>query len=59
VANFSLTDNQVMLSGEFSVLGRAIVVHSDPDDFGKGGFSDSLTTGHAGSRIGCGIIGIL
>ncbi len=32
-------------------------VHADPDDLGKGGFEDSLTTGHAGGRLACGVIG--
>ena len=31
-------------------------IHQDQDDFGLGGHSDSLTTGHAGSRIGCCVI---
>ena len=32
-------------------------VHADPDDLGKGGHPDSLTTGHAGGRLACGVIG--
>jgi Cu-Zn family superoxide dismutase len=40
------------------ILGRSIVVHLDVDDLGRGPYSDSLTTGHSGKRIGCGIIGI-
>ncbi|KAL1140268.1 hypothetical protein AAG570_000200 [Ranatra chinensis] len=59
VAMFTIQDNLISLVGEHSVLGRAIVVHADKDDFGKGGFTDSLTTGHAGSRVGCGVIGIM
>ena len=39
-----------------SVLGRAIVVHQFKDDFGLGGNSTSLTTGNAGSRLGCCVI---
>ena len=27
------------------------------DDLGKGGFEDSKTTGHAGGRAACGVIG--
>lgn len=34
-----------------------VQVHADPDDLGKGGFQDSLTTGHAGGRLACGVIG--
>ena len=34
-----------------------MMVHADPDDLGKGGFEDSLTTGHAGARVACGVVG--
>ena len=40
-----------------SIIGRSIVVHKDIDDCGKGGHADSLTTGHAGARIDCAVIG--
>lgn len=33
----------------YSVVGRAIIMHADPDDFGQ-------PTGNAGSRIACGAI---
>ena len=33
-------------------------VHADPDDLGRGGYPDSKTTGHAGARLSCGVIGI-
>ncbi|CAI5993391.1 unnamed protein product [Closterium sp. NIES-65] len=36
VATVSLTDLQIPLSGPNSVLGRAVVVHADADDLGKG-----------------------
>ena len=35
---------------------RAIVVHEDEDDLGKGDQEDSKKTGHAGARLGCCII---
>ena len=49
---------QVPLSGEHSVVGRAIVVHAGEDDHGQGGHNDSKTTGHAGGRLACGVIGL-
>jgi Cu-Zn family superoxide dismutase len=39
------------------LYGRSIIVHADPDDYGRGGFEDSHTTGHAGARIACAVIG--
>ena len=48
----------VKLCGEYSVIGRAIVVHEMTDDLGKDG-GDSKVTGNAGGRAGCGIIGII
>ncbi|KAJ9179897.1 hypothetical protein P3X46_008210 [Hevea brasiliensis] len=58
IAEISIKDMQIPLSGPHSILGRAVVVHSDPDDLGKGGHELSKTTGNAGARVGCGIIGI-
>ncbi|XP_068637409.1 superoxide dismutase [Cu-Zn] 2 isoform X2 [Aristolochia californica] len=58
VAVISLKDPQIPLSGPNSILGRAVVVHADPDDLGRGRHELSKTTGNAGARIGCGIIGL-
>jgi len=60
----NITDNQVQLQGQYSVIGRAFVVHEswylclsvigicsiyeDVDDLGKGGHELSKTTGNAG-----------
>ncbi|RWS21915.1 superoxide dismutase-like [Cu-Zn] [Leptotrombidium deliense] len=57
-ATVSITDHMLKLSGEHSIIGRAVVVHVGTDDLGKGGFPDSKTTGHAGARYACGIIGV-
>ncbi|KAL0794724.1 hypothetical protein Bca101_066101 [Brassica carinata] len=35
-ATFTITDCQIPLSGPNSIVGRAVVVHADPDDLGKG-----------------------
>ncbi|XP_021898292.1 superoxide dismutase [Cu-Zn] 2 [Carica papaya] len=58
VAEVCLKDRLIPLSGSHSIVGRAVVVHADPDDLGKGGHQLSKTTGNAGARIGCGIIGL-
>ncbi|KAL6523174.1 hypothetical protein OROGR_016777 [Orobanche gracilis] len=58
VADISITDGQIPLIGQHSILGRAVVVHAGPDDLGKGGHELSKTTGNAGARVGCGIIGL-
>ncbi|GAM29427.1 hypothetical protein SAMD00019534_126030 [Acytostelium subglobosum LB1] len=58
VANSTLTDKIITLFGENSIVGRTMIVHADKDDFGLGGFEDSLTTGHAGARLACGVIGL-
>lgn len=39
-----------------TMIGLAIVVHEGEDDLGLGNEDDSLTTGHAGSRLACCII---
>lgn len=53
-----IVDTKVLLTGLHSVIGRAVVVHEGEDDLGLGGSSDSKTTGHAGGRLSCGVIGI-
>lgn len=53
-----LTDHLISLRGPRSILARSVVVHADEDDLGRGGFPDSKTTGHAGARVACGVIGL-
>lgn len=59
VANIDFEDQLLSLNGKYTIVGRSIIVHQDPDDLGHGGTPDSLKTGSAGERIGCGVIGRL
>ncbi|XP_058082034.1 superoxide dismutase [Cu-Zn] 1-like isoform X3 [Magnolia sinica] len=53
-ATFTIVDSQIPLTGPNSIIGRAVVVHADPDDLGKGGHELSKSTGNAGGRVACG-----
>lgn len=63
----SMQDHMVKLEGPWSVLGRSMMIHADPDDLGRGDNSMahvkppqngkvSKVTGNAGARIACGEI---
>lgn len=62
---FDYEDDLVKLSEEYSVVGRSIVIHENQDDCGKYRYEnsergdESRTTGNAGSRISCALIGIV
>ena len=58
VAKVNLTDKLISLNGPNSIVGRALIVHADVDDLGLGGTELSKTTGNAGGRVACGVIGI-
>ncbi|KAJ6851954.1 superoxide dismutase [Cu-Zn], chloroplastic [Iris pallida] len=58
VAEATIVDNQIPLSGPDAVVGRAFVVHELEDDLGKGGHELSLSTGNAGGRLACGVVGL-
>ena len=64
VAVLDLRDAQIPLDGPNSILGRAVVVHELADDLGQGDPSEpgtqgktSKTTGNAGARLACGVMG--
>jgi len=51
VASYNLVRENISVDGEHNpILGRAVIVHAKPDDFGQ-------PTGNAGARIGIGVIG--
>ncbi|KDN41639.1 hypothetical protein RSAG8_07317, partial [Rhizoctonia solani AG-8 WAC10335] len=57
-SKLAIEDKHISLyHGQRDIIGRAIVLHVGEDDLGLGGQSDSLTTGHAGARLACGVIG--
>ncbi|CAI5952123.1 unnamed protein product [Closterium sp. NIES-65] len=58
VAEVTIVDSQIPLSGPNSVVGRALVIHEGEDDLGKGGHELSSTTGNAGGRLACGVVGL-
>jgi len=53
----TFTDPVASLYGEYSIIGRAIVLHAGADDLGQGGNAGSLASGNAGPRLACCVIG--
>jgi Cu-Zn family superoxide dismutase len=49
-ANYRATLTDFSLVGDQTIIGRAVVVHRDPDDY------KSQPAGNSGPRIGCGLI---
>ncbi|KAI8083154.1 copper/zinc superoxide dismutase [Halteromyces radiatus] len=56
-AVLDITADFIHLQGDISVLGRAILIHTGEDDLGRGNSPLSKTTGNAGGRFLCAVIG--
>lgn len=52
VAEYAFIDKVSSLNGPHSIIGRAVIIHAQPDDY------TTQPTGNAGGRIGCGVVGI-
>ena len=59
MAEIRIMDHHLTLAGPNSIVGRAYVIHSATDDLGKGANEASKINGNAGTRIACGIIGLV
>jgi len=57
----TVEDSVASLYGQYSIIGRGVVLHAGTDDLGQGEgelAESSKKTGNAGSRLACGVIGI-
>jgi len=50
IAHYDRIDTVITLNGPNSIIGKSLIVHSNPDDY------TTQPTGNAGGRIACGII---
>ncbi|KAG7308717.1 hypothetical protein JYU34_005944 [Plutella xylostella] len=57
-ADIDIVDTVITLRGATNVIGRTLMLHEGEDDLGLGGDETSLTTGNAGGRVACGVIGV-
>jgi Cu-Zn family superoxide dismutase len=57
-SRFEIFPVNLDLYGPYSIVGRSLIVHADPDDLGQGGSPLSKTTGNSGARVACGVIGL-
>lgn len=49
-AHYEWVNSMISFEGENSILGRSIIIHSDPDDY------TTQPAGNSGKKIGCGVI---
>lgn len=55
---FQYKDPRITLFGSIhiSIIGRSIVIHEKPDDYGLGNNKETKITGNAGDRMACAVI---
>ena len=57
-SNMLFYDNMIKLRGrKCNIIGRSVIIHADEDNLGLPGDKESLTTGKAGKRLDCAVIG--
>lgn len=57
-ARYIFKDSAIKLCGiKCNIIGRGLIIHADTDDLGRGNHATSKTTGNAGKRIACAVIG--
>eukprot|EP00455_Lapot_gusevi_P049280 TRINITY_DN6961_c0_g1_i4.p1 TRINITY_DN6961_c0_g1~~TRINITY_DN6961_c0_g1_i4.p1 ORF type:complete len:189 (+),score=37.30 TRINITY_DN6961_c0_g1_i4:63-629(+) len=52
-ATYRETNDKMKLSGKYSVMNRAVVIHAKEDDLGKGDTEESKLKGSSGDPIAC------
>jgi Cu-Zn family superoxide dismutase len=57
-AYMCLSDQQINLYGEYSIIGRSVVVRGNEDDLGRTKHADSVIDGNSGGVLACGVIGL-
>uniref|UniRef100_A0A147BME9 superoxide dismutase n=1 Tax=Ixodes ricinus TaxID=34613 RepID=A0A147BME9_IXORI len=57
IAVFNFYDRLLEFEGGHGIIGRAVVVHERQDDLGRTTHPESRSTGNAGGRLTCGVIG--
>ena len=57
-SNMVFYDHLIKLRGRIcNIIGRSVIIHADEDNLGIPGDKESLTTGKAGKRLDCAVIG--
>ena len=59
IAATTFRTKKITLHGARSILGRSVIVHAGRDDLGRAGTDESASTGTAGARLECSVIGYM